>query len=205
LGLNRRPRLRIPGCNLINPVAQEPAKRARGNATSRSLLLPVNIFVVKIQTDYLRNLIFGVEDALVSTAGVVFGVASSGKYTPSQTILTGLIVVAVEALSMGVGSYLSEESVHEVEKKHTDNPVVGALIMFFSYLLAGTAAVAPYALMAPSTAKYASAAISIVLLFLLGLLPKRSLRDGLRMVIVAGLAIAIGYAIGHLDISMYVN
>lgn len=160
---------------------------------------------MKIQTDYLRNLIFGVEDALVSTAGVVFGVASSGKYTPSQTILTGLIVVAVEALSMGVGSYLSEESVHEVEKKHTDNPVVGALIMFFSYLLAGTAAVAPYALMAPSTAKYASAAISIVLLFLLGLLPKRSLRDGLRMVIVAGLAIAIGYAIGHLDISMYVN
>ncbi|KKS14240.1 MAG: hypothetical protein UU72_C0051G0009 [candidate division WWE3 bacterium GW2011_GWB1_41_6] len=51
--------------------------------------------------EYFRNLLFGAEDSLVSTVGVLFGVASSSAYTQQQILVTGLIVIAVEALSMG--------------------------------------------------------------------------------------------------------
>lgn len=155
---------------------------------------------MKLQTDYIRNLIFGTEDALVSTVGVLFGVASSGKYTPTQTILTGLIVIAVESISMGVGSFLTEESVHEIDKTtHKDNSLIGAGIMFLSYFLAGMATIAPYGLIQTGVAKYVSVGIALVLLFLLGLIPKRRAKDGARMVIIAGLAILVGFLIGRFD------
>jgi VIT1/CCC1 family predicted Fe2+/Mn2+ transporter len=149
-----------------------------------------------------------VEDALVSTVGVLFGIATSGQYTAAQTVLTGLIVVAVESLSMGTGSFLSEESVHEVARekdRHKDNSLTGATIMFFSYFLAGAATVAPYAFLEVNAAKFVSVGIATALLFVLGLVPKRRARDGVKMVLVAGCAALVGYLIGQVDASKYLG
>ncbi|MBI4457501.1 VIT1/CCC1 transporter family protein [Candidatus Uhrbacteria bacterium] len=57
----------------------------------------------------IRELVFGVEDSLVSTLGVVVGVAA-GTEDSRVVLLSGAVLVVVEALSMGAGSYLSSKS-----------------------------------------------------------------------------------------------
>ncbi len=154
----------------------------------------------KIHPDYIRNFIFGSEDALVSTAGVLFGIASSESYTPKQILLTGLVVIAVEALSMGAGSFLTEESVHELEgtRNHQDNTVIDGLIMFLSYLITGLIVLLPYVFLTGLVAKLVSIILAVAILFTLGVLPKKSFKDGIRMVLVAGGAIGIGFLVAHL-------
>lgn len=70
----------------------------------------------------MREIIFGLEDRLVSTLGAVTGVAvgSGDRYI---IVLSGLVIVAVEAISMSAGSYLSTQSAEEVsrERQRQDN------------------------------------------------------------------------------------
>ena len=151
----------------------------------------------KIHTDYFRSLIFGAEDSLVSTVGVLFGV-STALADKSTIILTGFVVIAVEALSMGAGAFLTEESAHELDDKrhHRDKPWIGGLIMFFSYFLTGFIPLAPYFFLDLYTAKVVSVTVTFVALFIVGYLPTKSSKSGFRMAVVAGLAIAVGYLIG---------
>ena len=60
---------------------------------------------------FLRNTVFGVEDSLVSTVGLLSGIAATGSVSKSFILLTGIVYISVEAFSMAVGSFLSEEFV----------------------------------------------------------------------------------------------
>ena len=61
--------------------------------------------VKKLKTAlYLRNFIFGVEDSLVSTVGLLSGVAVA-NVDQATIFLTGMVLIFVEAFSMGVGSF----------------------------------------------------------------------------------------------------
>ncbi len=72
--------------------------------------------MVKTTELYLRNIIFGISDSLVSTVGLLAGIDAAG--TPRQAILlTGIVYAFVEAFSMAVGSFLSEQSAEEYEVK----------------------------------------------------------------------------------------
>lgn len=64
----------------------------------------------------LRELIFGMEDGMVSTLGSITGIAVTTQ-DPFITLLAGLVIVGVESISMGVGSYLSSKSVQAVDKR----------------------------------------------------------------------------------------
>lgn len=150
-----------------------------------------------LKPDYFRNLIFGAEDSLVSTVGVMFGVASA-SYDKSNILLTGLIVIAVESLSMGAGSFLSESSTNEFEKEEHQNPIISGLIMFSSYFFTGFIPLAPYMFFEVNTAKYASVLVTLLALFLLGFLPKKSLKGGMRMTLIAGAAVLLGFLIANL-------
>lgn len=66
--------------------------------------------------DSIRELIFGLEDGMVSTLGVIVGIAA-GTGQRSVVILSGFVVIAVEALSMAAGSYLSNKSDQELKEK----------------------------------------------------------------------------------------
>ena len=60
----------------------------------------------------VRNFVFGIEDSLVSTVGLLSGVAVAA--VPRETIiLIGVVLILVEAFSMAVGSFLSEQSTEE--------------------------------------------------------------------------------------------
>jgi predicted membrane protein (TIGR00267 family) len=62
---------------------------------------------------YIRQLVFGFEDALVSTLGAVTGIAG-GSQDNFVVVLAGMVIIFVESLSMGVGAYLSSKSENEV-------------------------------------------------------------------------------------------
>lgn len=57
----------------------------------------------------IRELIFGLEDSLVSTLGVVVGVGA-GTQDAKVVMLSGIVLVIVEALSMAAGSFISSKS-----------------------------------------------------------------------------------------------
>lgn len=61
----------------------------------------------------VRDVVFGLEDSLVSTLGTVTGVAV-GSRNPYIVILTAVVLVFVEAISMAAGSYLSSKSAKEL-------------------------------------------------------------------------------------------
>lgn len=64
----------------------------------------------------LRELVFGMEDGMVSTMGAITGIAvGSGNH--SIVVLSGFVIIAVESISMGVGSYLSNKSEKELHKR----------------------------------------------------------------------------------------
>jgi VIT1/CCC1 family predicted Fe2+/Mn2+ transporter len=64
----------------------------------------------------IRELIFGLEDGLVSTMGAVAGVAA-GTEDGRIVVLSGVVLIAVEALSMAAGSYLSSKSHRQMLEK----------------------------------------------------------------------------------------
>src|SRR3989338_6113284 len=88
---------------------------------------------------YVRNFIFGAEDSLVSTVGLLAGVVSAGMLQ-REIIIAGLVLISVEAFSMSVGSFLSERTTEEFSttfRKEESKSVFAAIIMFFSYLVCG--------------------------------------------------------------------
>ena len=156
---------------------------------------------IKINQDYLRSIVFGCQDALVSTTGVVVGI-SVGIQNKQFIILSALVTIAVEALSMGAGQYLSEKSVHELPKSdHKDNLKVGALLMFFSYILGGFIPIFPIFFTLPPLSSFLSILFAFVGLFTLGFVKAKLFygqvwRSAFEMLLIGGLATLIGLAVG---------
>lgn len=154
-----------------------------------------------IHPDYVRGTIFGIEDALVSTTGVVAGV-SAGVNQREYVILAGLVTIAVEALSMGAGQYLSEESVHQMSgKKHTDSLWLGAIFMFIAYLLAGIIPIIPLFIFPYQYSAVGSIFFAFCGLFILGFLKGKvvhvsPIHSALKILIVGGLATVFGIMVG---------
>lgn len=64
----------------------------------------------------MREVVFGVEDGIVSTLGAITGIAG-GTQDRFIVILSGLVIIFVESLSMAAGTYLSSKSQREMEEK----------------------------------------------------------------------------------------
>ncbi|QQG38302.1 MAG: VIT1/CCC1 transporter family protein [Candidatus Kaiserbacteria bacterium] len=152
---------------------------------------------------HLRNFVFGVEDSLVSTVGLLSGIAIAG--VERETIfLTGVVLVFVEAVSMAAGSFLSEVSAEEYEGGRgvgQRQSLFSGLIMFGSYLIAGFIPIFPYTFLEGTRAFASSIMLSVAALFVLGawsgVLSRSGLiRGALRMAVVGGVAIAVGVGVG---------
>jgi predicted membrane protein (TIGR00267 family) len=104
---------------------------------------------------------------------------------------------------MAAGQYLSERTVHEIERgRHTDNSVIGAVIMLFSYLLGGAIPSLPIFLFPFPYASLWVLTLSFIGLFTLGYIkgkivnisPKRS---AIEMLVIGGIATLIGAVAGY--------
>lgn len=164
----------------------------------------------------IREIIFGLEDGLVSTLGVVTGIAS-GTQDRSIVLLSGVVLVAVESLSMAAGTYLSNKSEQEaqgigmakrmlnrlINRKNPDSPVKDALTMGIAYVAGGLVPVVPYLFLPVTGAIVLSVAATLVTLLLVGIGKGRltqtsPVRSGIEMMAVSITATAIGYGIGRL-------
>lgn len=160
----------------------------------------------KIKAIYVRNFLFGVEDSLVSTVGFLAGLTSA-ELTRSTVLISGIVLIFVEAFSMGAGSFLAEESAQEYEShkdKFSMQTVIGAVIMFLSYLLAGLIPLAPYIVLSTTPAFVTSITLALICLFTLGAVSayhfkhKDYIRHAVRMFAIGGLAALAGIIIGKL-------
>jgi len=153
----------------------------------------------------LRNFIFGIEDSLVSTVGLLAGIAAA-DLSSSAIITTGLVLIVVEGLSMGIGSFLTEETSEEMsgDRVQPAKAAMGGIVMLFSYCIAGLLPLAPYAFFPAKIAISVSVTLSLLGLFSLGLgtslyyhRPNPILR-GIKMLLLGGLAVGIGMLVGKL-------
>lgn len=144
----------------------------------------------------LKSIIFGLEDSLVSTTGLVVGVAI-GSHNKSAVILAGVVGLCVEAVSMASGEFLSQTS------GSTQKKFKLGLIMFISYLFGGLFPIIPIFF---SSLDYLIVSCVLSSLFGLGLLgwgkglalnenPRFS---ALQVLFIGGLSMAIGLAAGKL-------
>lgn len=154
---------------------------------------------------YLRTIIFGVIDSLVSTVGLLAGIDVAGA--PHKTIaLTGIVYAFVEAFSMAVGNFLSEESVEEYEAKGevgSRNAFMAGTLMFVIFVIAAFVPIFPYLIWTDATAPVGSVILSVVTLFIVGVISGKLARlpmmsRGLRMALLGGAAIVIGMIVGYI-------
>jgi len=162
------------------------------------------MFKKGLHEDYLRSIIFGFQDALVSTTGVVVGVAT-GTSDKNIVILAGVVTIVVEALSMGVGQYMSEKSVHQLDKtgRHTDNLFIVGILMFLSYFLGGLIPLAPVITMPIALSSTFSILFALVGLLVLGFVKAKIVKvdpfkSAFEMFLLGGVTTAIGLIVGHI-------
>jgi len=157
----------------------------------------------RTNTEYLQSAMFGFNDALVSTTGVIVGI-SAGTGSKKVVILAGVVTILVEALSMGAGQYLSSKSAHQFNKDISSrSSILSGLIMLFAYFFAG---LVPLLSIVLFPIEY-SAVIAVVaaLTCLLGLgyakgkiVKVSPLRSALEVFIIGGIATAIGIIAGNI-------
>lgn len=160
---------------------------------------------MKERVAYLRNFIFGIDDSLVSTVGLLSGIATAGVVAET-IILSGVVLIFVEAFSMAAGSYLSEASAEEYSAQdsvQSSHPLRASLIMFFSYFFAGFIPLFPYMIVPVEAAFPLSIVASFLALLVLGAWSGRisnvsMFKSALRMGIIGGIATALGVVVGVL-------
>jgi len=173
----------------------------------------------------IRVIILGIGDGLVSSLGVVTGIAE-GTEDRFVVILSGIIVALVEALSMAAGTYLSDKSakeahvveetdflphkrneLHDIDKA---NPVKNAVLMYLANTAGGAIPVLPYFFLPVREAMPISVAMAITTLFVVGaekgkLTRTNPLRSGLEMALVSTAAASLGFLIGRIASTVFPN
>ncbi len=152
---------------------------------------------------FFRNFVFGAEDGLVSTVGLLSGVSFAGL-AAREIILSGVILIIVEAISMAAGVYISEDTEKEIDPSEKENQLNDAAVMFFSYALIGMIPLLPYiALDDTNIAFYWSIIASLIALFAVGLVKgffihSHPLKGALKITAIGAIVIGIAVSIGSL-------
>jgi VIT1/CCC1 family predicted Fe2+/Mn2+ transporter len=164
--------------------------------------------IIKRAEVYIREIVFGLEDSLVSTLGVVTGVAVAVDES-NVVIVTGCVLLVVEAVSMAASSYLSSKSELEIKTRNKKrkpgnySPIISGIVMGGFYLFGGIFPMAPYIFLGVDDALVPSVVLTILALFGFGFVKaeyvgKHPLVSSIEMTVVSLSACAIGYAIGRL-------
>lgn len=157
--------------------------------------------MLRVHKDYLRSSLFGIQDALTSTGGAVVGIAI-GSYDQKIIMLAGIVIVLVEAISMAASEFVSNETIHQIDKKDLDNVYISSLIMFVSYFFVGLIPILPYLLFPLPQSIFISITLSLFGLSSLGIakgiISKTSLlRNSIEVIAIGGIASLMGFLVGY--------
>ncbi len=146
---------------------------------------------------------FGLQDGIVSTAGVVVGI-STGIDDRDVIVLAAIVAVMVEATSMAAGQYSSEKAVHQLDQegRHKDSLFLGAAIMFVAYLLGGMVSIVPTLVFGQPEARIIAVVAAFAGLFVVGFWKGRHvgvkpLQSAGELLFIGGIACTIGLVVGY--------
>jgi VIT1/CCC1 family predicted Fe2+/Mn2+ transporter len=99
---------------------------------------------------YIRDLVYGANDGIITTFAVVAGVAG-GALSNTAVLVIGAANLFADGLSMGIGNFLSiraHESAREAEQLPEEEafPSRHALATFLAFVVAGAVPLLPYLL-----------------------------------------------------------
>ncbi len=127
-----------------------------------------------IARHYIRDVVYGANDGLITTFAVVAGVVGGGLSARAMLIIGAANLVA-DGLSMGVGNYLSiraHESALEAQNKPEEEarPARHGFATFLSFVAAGAVPLAPFVYGLPEHGFAWSVVLTFVMLFTVGAL-----------------------------------
>lgn len=158
---------------------------------------------MRLNKEYLQSAMFGLNDALVSTTGVMVGI-SAGTSDKSLIILAGAVTILVEALSMGSGQYLSLKSAQEYQDKtNRREATISGVVMYLSYIIGGLVPLLPIIFLPVEWSSIAAIIASLTGLLVLGYVKGKIVkaspwRSALEIFIIGGIATAVGLVVGIL-------
>ena len=166
-------------------------------------IIPVIIGVVKTpQREYLRSTLFGIENSVISTAGLIAGI-SVGTTDNRVVALGATVAIVIESVAMGVGEYLSDDAVQELDKlkRHQDDPASSGALMMIAGTLAGLVPLIPVLVLDYPYSLICSVLAALLVLFLVGYVKGKVLhsspaKGGAKTLIVGGIATLLGVVVG---------
>jgi VIT1/CCC1 family predicted Fe2+/Mn2+ transporter len=157
---------------------------------------------------YVRELVYGANDGIITTFAVVAGVAGGGLTAPVVLII-GVANLLADGLSMAVGSYLSIRSTEQVLAaqglpEEEAYPARHGVATFLAFVAAGALPLLPYALGADASVRFVwSAVLTLAAMFIVGALRAlistiRWWAGGFEMLLLGGAVAGIAYYSGAL-------
>ena len=163
---------------------------------------------LQITRHYVREIVYGANDGIITTFAVVAGVAG-GRLAAQVVLVCGVANLLADGLSMAVGNFLSirsHESVLEAEglPQEETYPARHAIATFLAFVAAGAVPLLPYLLPGTPDGRFAAAiAASFAAMFVIG--AGRALianvvwwRAGAEMLALGAIVTAVAYGSGAL-------
>lgn len=162
----------------------------------------------------VRAAVFGIQDGIVSTLGIVMGVAGA-QLTGEAIVIAGIAGLASGAMSMAAGEYVSVQTQREMlavgaklDDDENVNPVKAAAANGGLFIGGGALPLMPFLVADGFVAVVTSIVLSVLALFVTGamltkLTRQSPLKSGMRMLIIGGGAGIIGFLIGTVFGSLF--
>ena len=161
---------------------------------------------LQIARHYVRELIYGANDGIITTFAVVAGVAGGGL-SLRVVLIIGAANLFADGLSMAAGNYLSissHESVLEAQELPEEEayPVRHALATFLAFVFAGAVPLVPYMVPGLAVDRFLSSiALTLAAMFAVG--ASRALvsnvrwwKAGLEMLVLGAVVAGLAYGSG---------
>jgi vacuolar iron transporter family protein len=161
---------------------------------------------------YIRDLVYGANDGIITTFAVVSGVAG-GQLSQLAVLVVGTANLAADGVSMGVGNYLAiraDERAREADglPELERHPWKHGLATLLAFVAAGAIPLAPYVVTAPSVQQLQiSTMLTFGALFALGAARALVTRDrwwqtGLETLALGAFVAGAAYGAGRLVASV---
>ena len=155
---------------------------------------------------YIKDIIYGANDGIVTTFAVVAGSVGAGLSTKVILIL-GFASLLADGFSMGAGNYLGSRSEREVIQAdgavYRKSVITPAFLTFFSFIIAGSITLLPF-VFGNGDSFFLAIMTTGATLFIVGsslgamVLHRHWALWGFEMLLIGGTASTIAYGIGYL-------
>ena len=157
---------------------------------------------------YIRDLVYGANDGIITTFAVVSGV-TGGQLSQLAVLVVGAANLAADGVSMGVGNFLAiraDERAREAEglPELERHPWKHGLATLVAFVVAGAIPLFPYVIrISPPGQLIASTGATFTTLFLLGALRALVTKDrwwltGLETLLLGAIVAGAAYGAGRL-------